>query len=194
MVYAPQGQSGNFFNRQERNVRSLQFVEALTFSKDTGPAHHLFKVGVDLQHSQLRRRQLQPAARRAAPRRIAGRADHVLAAADAPGRQRHRVRACSRRIAGASTIALDVRAGLPHRTATTSSRRVNYSPRVGHVGQPAARGPRDSARRLRQIRGTHAADRRRVHAVRSRRRSPGSPPTASRSARRSPSRTSSMAR
>ena len=28
MVYAPQGQSGNFFNRQERNVRSLQLVEA----------------------------------------------------------------------------------------------------------------------------------------------------------------------
>src|SRR6478672_7923645 len=34
MVYAPQGQSGNFFNRQERNVRSLQLVEALTFSKE----------------------------------------------------------------------------------------------------------------------------------------------------------------
>ena len=30
MVYAPQGQSGNFFNRQERNVRSVQWVEALT--------------------------------------------------------------------------------------------------------------------------------------------------------------------
>ena len=34
----PQGQSGNFFNRQERNVRSLQLVEALTISKDRGPA------------------------------------------------------------------------------------------------------------------------------------------------------------
>src|SRR4029453_13249186 len=31
MVYAPQGQSGNFFNRQERNVRSFQFVEAMTY-------------------------------------------------------------------------------------------------------------------------------------------------------------------
>ena len=40
MVYAPQGQSGHFFNRQERKVRSLQLVEALTFSKDrlAGPA------------------------------------------------------------------------------------------------------------------------------------------------------------
>ena len=38
MVYAPQTQSGNFFNRQERNVRSLQLVEALTFSKDLARA------------------------------------------------------------------------------------------------------------------------------------------------------------
>ena len=50
MVYAPQGQSGNFFNRQERNVRSLQFVEALTISKDW-KGQHLFKVGMDLQSS-----------------------------------------------------------------------------------------------------------------------------------------------
>src|SRR4029450_8868231 len=34
MTYGPQGQSGNFFNRQERNVRSLQFVEALSYSKN----------------------------------------------------------------------------------------------------------------------------------------------------------------
>ena len=50
MVYAPQGQSGNFFNRQERNVRSLQFVEALTISKDW-KGQHVFKVGMDLQSS-----------------------------------------------------------------------------------------------------------------------------------------------
>ena len=61
MVYAPQRQSGNFFNRQERNVRSLQLVEALTVSKDDWAGQHVFKVGLDLQHSQLRRRQLQPA-------------------------------------------------------------------------------------------------------------------------------------
>ena len=61
MVYAPQGQSGNFFNRQERNVRSLQFVEALTFSKDDWAGQHVFKVGLDLPALALRRRQLQPA-------------------------------------------------------------------------------------------------------------------------------------
>jgi hypothetical protein len=53
MVYAPQGQSGNFFNRQERNVRSLQFVEALTVSKDDWFGQHVFKFGVDLQHSRF---------------------------------------------------------------------------------------------------------------------------------------------
>ena len=53
MVYAPQGQSGNFFNRQERNVRSLQLVEALTFSKDDWLGQHVFKVGLDLQHSRF---------------------------------------------------------------------------------------------------------------------------------------------
>src|SRR4030095_16435370 len=51
MVYAPQGQSGNFFNRQERDVRSLQFVEALTVSQDDWFGQHVFKFGVDLQHS-----------------------------------------------------------------------------------------------------------------------------------------------
>ena len=41
---------------------------------------------------QLRRRQLQPGGRRAAARRVAGRAHDLLAAVDQPGGQRHRVR------------------------------------------------------------------------------------------------------
>jgi hypothetical protein len=53
MVYAPQGQSGNFFNRQERNVRSFQLVEALTVSKDHWMGDHVFKVGADFQHSRF---------------------------------------------------------------------------------------------------------------------------------------------
>jgi Carboxypeptidase regulatory-like domain/TonB dependent receptor-like, beta-barrel len=53
MVYAPQGQSGNFFNRQERNVRSFQFVEALTYSKEKWAGDHMFKAGIDLQHSRF---------------------------------------------------------------------------------------------------------------------------------------------
>ena len=53
MTYAPQGQSGSFFNRQERNVRSLQVVEALTLSKDDWLGQHVFKVGVDFQQSRF---------------------------------------------------------------------------------------------------------------------------------------------
>ena len=52
MTYTPQGQSGNFFNRQERNVRSVQFVEALSYSKNFA-GEHVFKFGVDLQHSHF---------------------------------------------------------------------------------------------------------------------------------------------
>ena len=52
MVYAPQTQSGSFFNDQEREVGSLQWVEALSLSRDWhGP--HVFKFGTDLQRSHF---------------------------------------------------------------------------------------------------------------------------------------------
>jgi len=53
MVYAPQTQSGNFFSQQERNVRSFQAVEALSYSKNHWAGDHVFKVGMDLQHSRF---------------------------------------------------------------------------------------------------------------------------------------------
>ena len=53
MVYQPQSQSGHFFNRQERNVRSFQYVEALTYSKEKWAGDHMFKVGMDLQNSRF---------------------------------------------------------------------------------------------------------------------------------------------
>ena len=53
MVYAPQRQSGSFFSQQERNVRSLQWVEALTIAKEGWLGQHVFKVGIDLQHSRF---------------------------------------------------------------------------------------------------------------------------------------------
>ena len=34
MVYAPETQSGGFFNDQERNVRSYQWVEALSLTRN----------------------------------------------------------------------------------------------------------------------------------------------------------------
>jgi carboxypeptidase family protein/TonB-dependent receptor-like protein len=53
MFYSPQGQSGNFFNRQERHVRSLQFVEALSLSKNDWAGEHVFKAGLDVQYSRF---------------------------------------------------------------------------------------------------------------------------------------------
>jgi hypothetical protein len=53
MVYAPQTQSGTFFNDQERQVASLQWVEALSFSRPLWRGEHVFKVGTDLQRSHF---------------------------------------------------------------------------------------------------------------------------------------------
>jgi hypothetical protein len=53
MFYSPQGQSGNFFNRQERHVRSIQFVEALSVSKNDWAGEHVFKTGLDIQYSRF---------------------------------------------------------------------------------------------------------------------------------------------
>jgi len=52
MIYAPQTQSGHFFSQQERDVRSLQVVEALSISKEWA-GEHVFKVGMDFQHSSF---------------------------------------------------------------------------------------------------------------------------------------------
>jgi len=52
MVYAPQTQSGSFFNDQEREVHSGQWVEALTVSRDAR-GQHAFKLGTDLQWSHF---------------------------------------------------------------------------------------------------------------------------------------------
>src|SRR4029453_15591197 len=50
MVYAPQTQSGSFFNDQERSVHSLQWVEALSWAGDWHGSP-VFKIGTDLQRS-----------------------------------------------------------------------------------------------------------------------------------------------
>ena len=53
MVYSPQTQSGSFFNDQEREVSSLQWVEAVTISRDNLRGQHVFKFGTDLQRSHF---------------------------------------------------------------------------------------------------------------------------------------------
>ena len=50
MIHAPETQSGGFFNDQERNVDSIQWVEALTLSRDWR-GQHVYKFGFDLQRS-----------------------------------------------------------------------------------------------------------------------------------------------
>jgi hypothetical protein len=52
MVYAPQTQSGAFFNTQEREVSSLQWVQALSLARNWY-GDHILKVGWDLQRSHF---------------------------------------------------------------------------------------------------------------------------------------------
>ena len=52
MIYTPQTQDGSFFNDQERDVRSIQWVEALSVSLDKWRGQHLLKFGLDFQDSK----------------------------------------------------------------------------------------------------------------------------------------------
>jgi hypothetical protein len=52
MIYTPETQQGNYFNDQEREVRSVQWVEALSLVLDKWRGSHLFKVGFDFQDSR----------------------------------------------------------------------------------------------------------------------------------------------
>jgi hypothetical protein len=51
MIYAPASQRGNFFNDQEREVGSVQFIESLSIFKSGWRGEHLFKFGFDVQRS-----------------------------------------------------------------------------------------------------------------------------------------------
>jgi hypothetical protein len=53
MVYAPDTQSGTFFNDQEREVASFQWIQALSFPSVLWRGQHVFKLGADLQHSHF---------------------------------------------------------------------------------------------------------------------------------------------
>jgi hypothetical protein len=51
MVYTPETQAGGFFNDQERDVTSFQWVQALSLTRDLLKGQHVFKFGTDLQRS-----------------------------------------------------------------------------------------------------------------------------------------------
>ena len=53
MIYAPETQSGNFFNYQERRVRSVQIVETVSLTRNWWRGQHVFKFGTDLQRSSF---------------------------------------------------------------------------------------------------------------------------------------------
>jgi hypothetical protein len=53
MVYAPETQSGGYFNDHEREVNGFQWVEALSVSRDRWHGQHVFKFGIDLQRSSF---------------------------------------------------------------------------------------------------------------------------------------------
>jgi hypothetical protein len=52
MIFGTETQSGGFFNDQERDVRSYQWVQALSVSRDLWRGQHVFKFGTDLQRSE----------------------------------------------------------------------------------------------------------------------------------------------
>ena len=52
MVYAPEHQSGGFYHDQERDVTSVQWVEALSLARTLWHGEHVIKVGTDLQISR----------------------------------------------------------------------------------------------------------------------------------------------
>ena len=51
MTSAPQSQSGGYFNDQERDVTSVQWVQSLSMSRHSWRGEHVFKFGADLQRS-----------------------------------------------------------------------------------------------------------------------------------------------
>jgi hypothetical protein len=53
MTFAPASLSGSYFNDQERDVRSLQWVQSLSISRNEWQGEHLFKVGIDIQQSSF---------------------------------------------------------------------------------------------------------------------------------------------
>ena len=139
MVYAPQTQSGRFFNDQEREVASHQWVEALSFSHHLFRGDHVSKVGIDLQQSQFPGFQRQPADRDQAARRLARGADG-LRRPDAAKCQRSGIRGV-RAGSLARRLARDLRAR--HATGSRSDRRDDQLVAAGRGGhQRPARGPR----------------------------------------------------
>ena len=62
MQLLPETTLGNFFNQQQRDTATYQLIETVSGSQVGFGGLHLFKFGIDLLRSRLRRRRA-PAAR-----------------------------------------------------------------------------------------------------------------------------------
>ena len=100
MIYTPETQQGSFFNDQDREVRSLQWVEALSIRVDKWRGSHLFKFGFDFQDSSY---DGTSTSRPVEIRRLDGSlAERIVPGAAASRKSRPPSSRCSLRIAGAS--------------------------------------------------------------------------------------------
>ena len=163
MVYAPETQSGGFFNDQERDVTSVQWVEALSLSRDLSYGQHVFKFGTDLQQSryhgssvsrpvEIRRLDGTLAERMEFGGPSAQRVDGTEFAVFAQDRWR-----LNARVSFELGLRLD-------RDARGGTSQLVAARRRGN--QSAAGRTRHFSRRFRQVRAAHAAERGRVPVVR----------------------------
>ena len=160
MIYAPQGQGGNFFNRQERHVRSLQFVEALTFSKNDWAGEHVFKTGLDVQYSRFDGDNYsQQVTSSALDGTLAERTTYSPPLDQSRG-DRHGSRAL-RAGSLARERSPELRARLPRRL-RRRGRESQLFAAHRHVGERAAGRAGHPPRRVRQVRGADAAECRRA--------------------------------
>ena len=95
MTFAPQTESGNYFNTQERHVRSFQWVESISLIRNWR-GEHVVKTGADVQWARFEGSSENAPGGRPPARRIAGGADGVrradLAGASPAPRSRSSVR------------------------------------------------------------------------------------------------------
>ena len=163
MVYTPETQAGIFFNDQERDVSSVQWVETLSLAVDKGHGQHLFKFGLDFQDSGYNGTS---ASRPVEIRRL----DGSLAERSVPGAPtRQAVTAAELalfaqdrwRIGSRVTLELGLRMDRED-----VIERVNWSPRGGGGGWRVARRAWNPPRRRGPIPAANAPQRRRIRPIR----------------------------
>ncbi len=162
-MYAPQTQSGGYFNDQERTVSSLQWVEALSLSRDLWRGQHVFKIGTDLQLSNYEGTSLN---RPIEVRRLDG---SLAERTDFGGMSQQKVEGSEFATFAQDRWRLELAGDLRVRPAPRSRRGGRADQLVAarrHGRQRPARGPGHRPRGLWQVPAAHAAQRRCLPLVR----------------------------